>query len=111
MAEERKQKPKIDTSLIFFHRFGILDRELWGKDKMFRGGIAPQFFMSNGSEAKVPHVFQQAVYKMTEAVTCTKCKHQHLLEPPAIEVPGYGLGKREGVGSGGMRQRCPTIHG
>jgi hypothetical protein len=23
---------------------------------------------------------------MTEAVTCTKCKHQHLLEPPSLEV-------------------------
>jgi hypothetical protein len=42
--------------------------------------------MSNGSEARVPHVYQQAVFKMTEAVTCTKCKHQHLLEPPSLEV-------------------------
>jgi hypothetical protein len=23
---------------------------------------------------------------MTEAVTCTKCKHQNLLEPSALEV-------------------------
>ena len=29
---------------------------------------------------------QQAVFKMTEAVTCTKCKHQHLLEPPSLEM-------------------------
>jgi hypothetical protein len=42
--------------------------------------------MSNGSEARVPHVYQQAVFKMTEAVTCTKCKHQHLLEPPSLEI-------------------------
>ena len=31
-------------------------------------------------------VSQQAVFKMTEAVTCTKCKHQHLLEPPSLEM-------------------------
>ena len=42
--------------------------------------------MSNGSEARVPHAFQQAVFKMTEAVTCTKCKHQHFLEPHSLEV-------------------------
>ena len=32
----------------------VLERELGGKDKMFRGAVAPQFFMSNGSEARVP---------------------------------------------------------
>jgi hypothetical protein len=31
-------------------------------------------------------LYQQAIFKMTEAVTCTKCKHQHLLEPPSLEV-------------------------
>jgi hypothetical protein len=29
---------------------------LWGKDKMFRGAVAPQLFMSNGSEARVKHL-------------------------------------------------------
>ena len=53
---------------------------------MFRGAVAPQFFMSNGSEARVPHLYQQAVFKMTEAVTCTKCKHQRLLESPTLEM-------------------------
>ena len=54
--EEGTPKPKLETRLIFFHRFGVLERELWGKDKMFRGAVAPEFFMSNGSEARVPHV-------------------------------------------------------
>jgi hypothetical protein len=84
--DEGTPKPKLETKMIFFHRFGVLERELWGKDKMFRGAVAPEFYMSNGSEARVPHVFQQAVFKMTEAVTCTKCKHQHLLEPPSPEI-------------------------
>ena len=84
--EDGKPKPELETKPVFFHRFGVLDRELWGKDKMFRGAVAPQFFMSNGSEARVSHRYQQAVFKMTEAVTCTKCKHQHLLEPPSLEI-------------------------
>jgi len=86
VTEEDKSKPKLETKLIFFYRFGVLERGLWGKDKMFRGAVAPQFFMSNGSEARVTHLYQQAIFKMTEAVTCTKCKHQHLLEPPSLEV-------------------------
>ena len=86
VSEEGTSKPKLETKIIFFHRFGVLERELWGKDKMFRGAVAPQFFMSNGSEARVSHVYQQAVFKMTEAVTCTTCKHQHLLEPPSLEM-------------------------
>ena len=53
VTEEDKPKPKLETKMIFFHRFGVLERELWGKDKMFRGAVAPQFFMSNGSEARV----------------------------------------------------------
>ena len=40
--EEGTLKLKLETRLIFFHRFGVLDRELWGKDKMFRGAVASQ---------------------------------------------------------------------
>ena len=32
VPEEGKPKLKLETRLIFFHRFGVLDRELWGKD-------------------------------------------------------------------------------
>jgi hypothetical protein len=56
VTEDGIPKPKLETKLIFFHRFGLLERELWGKDKMFRGAVAPQFF-SNGSEARVPHTY------------------------------------------------------
>jgi len=76
------QKPKLWNELVFYARFGTLERELWGKDKMFRGGIAPQFFQANGQQAVIPQQFHHAVLKMTEAVTCTKCHHCHLLEPP-----------------------------
>jgi len=86
VTEEDKPKPKLETKLIFSHRFGVLERELWGKDKMFRGAVAPAVLHVNGSEARVTHLYQQAIFKMTEAVSCTKCKHQHLLEPPSLEV-------------------------
>jgi hypothetical protein len=31
--EEGKPKPKLEKNLIFFHRFGVLERELWAKTK------------------------------------------------------------------------------
>ena len=39
VTREDKPKPKLETKMLFFHRFGILERELWGKDKMFRGAV------------------------------------------------------------------------
>ena len=35
VSEDGKPKPELETKLLFFHRFGVLERELWGKDKMF----------------------------------------------------------------------------
>ena len=40
VTEDGIPKPKLETKLIFLHRFGVLVRELWGKDKMFRGAVA-----------------------------------------------------------------------
>jgi hypothetical protein len=38
LREDGKPKPKLETELVFFHRFGTLERELWGKDEIFCGG-------------------------------------------------------------------------
>ena len=102
VSDEDKPKPKLETKMIFFHRFGILERELWGKDKMFRGAVAPQFFMSNGSEARVPHVYQQAVLQDDGGGDL------HEMQAPASagatlngNVSGRA-GERKGVGSGGV---------
>lgn len=93
---EQGGKPKLWNDLIFYARFGTLERELWGKDKMFRGGIAPQFFQANGQPAAFPERFRQAAFKITEGVTCTKCRHCHLLEPPtALEPAAPDLAKAD----------------
>ncbi len=92
-------KPKLWNDMIFFGRFGTLERELWGKDKMFRGGIAPRFFQRSGQEYPIPDAFRHAVYKMTEAVTCTRCHHQHLLEAPAPGVASVDLGATDVPGA------------
>jgi hypothetical protein len=79
-------RPKLWNDVIFYARFGTLERELWGKDKMFRGGIAPEFFSPNGEPAVVPPQFRHAVFMITEAVTCTNCRHCHLLVPPTADA-------------------------
>ena len=86
---EQKGKPELWNEILFFARHGVLERELWGKDKMYRGGIAPTFFQRNGEEMNVPEKFRMPVFKMTEGVTCTRCSHQHLVEaplPPSLVV-------------------------
>ena len=82
LHESKKGKPELWNEILFFARHGILERELWGKDKMYRGGIAPTFYQRSGEELSVPEQFKMAVFKMTEGVTCTRCSHPHLIEAP-----------------------------
>ena len=58
-------------------RFGLLERELWGKDKMFRGAVAPQFFMSNGSEARVPRISASRIQN-------DRSRNLHEMQAPAF---------------------------
>jgi len=61
----------------------------------------------------VTYLYQQAICKMTEAVTCTKCKHQHLLEPPSLEMSVADLESVKvsalGVALVGLRARVPLL--
>jgi len=86
VTEDGIPKPKLETKLIFSpsirsSRPGAVGQ---GQDVPWSGCTA--VLHVDGSEAGVPLVYQQAVFKMTEAVTGTKCKHQHLLKPPSLEV-------------------------
>lgn len=102
---EQGGKPKLWNDLVFYARFGTLERELWGKDKIFRGGIAPQFFHANGQQAMVPQQFRHAVFKITEGVACTKCRHCHLLEPPVTGVNNPPLDEHGSHGSAASFQQ------
>jgi hypothetical protein len=71
---------------LFTARYGTIDWELWGKDKRYRGGVAPRFLARNGDEIPVPETFQNAVLKMVEAVTEIGCRQPHLLEAPLPQL-------------------------
>lgn len=78
------QRPRLESSILFYGRRGTLEMELWGKDGAFRGAVCPAFFSRSGEAVRVPDEFQAAVARISAAVCCVGCRHCHLLQPKAI---------------------------
>ena len=78
------QRPRLESSILFYGRRGTLEMELWGKDGAFRGAVCPAFFSRSGEALPVPDEFQEAVTRISAAVCCIGCRHCHLLQPKAI---------------------------
>lgn len=78
------QRPRLESSIVFYGRRGTLEMELWGKDAAYRGTVAPVFYSRAGEIAAVPAEFQAAAAQITAAVCCTGCRHCHLLKPEAL---------------------------
>ena len=78
------QRPRLESSVLFYGRRGTLEMELWGKDAAFRGAVCPAFFNRSGEALLVPEEFREAVTRISAAVCCIGCRHCHLLQPKAI---------------------------
>jgi len=78
------QRPKLESSILFHGRRGTLEMELWGKDRGFCGAVSPVFYSRSGETFAVPHEFQDAMTRISDAVCCIGCHHCHLLQPKAI---------------------------
>ncbi len=78
------QRPRLESSILFYGRRGGLEMELWGKDAAFRGTVCPVFYTRSGERAALPNDLQDAATRMTAAVSCVGCRHCHLLEPTLI---------------------------
>jgi hypothetical protein len=78
------QRPRLESSILFYGRRGTLEMELWGKDGAFRGAVCPAFFSRSGEALLVPEEFQEAVTRISAAVCCIGCRHCHLLQPKPI---------------------------
>jgi hypothetical protein len=74
------QRPRLESSIVFYGRRGTLEMELWGKDAAYRGTVAPVFYSRAGEMAAVPAEFQAVAALITAAVCCTGCRHCHLLK-------------------------------
>ena len=77
------QRPRLESSILFYGRRGTLEMELWGKDGTLRGAVCPTFFTRSGEALLVPEKFQEAVTRISAAVCCVGCSHCHLLQPKA----------------------------
>jgi len=77
----QNQRPRLESSILFYGRRGTLEMELWGKDAAFRGAVCPAFYSRSGEALSVPAEFQDALARISAAVCCVGCRHCHLLEP------------------------------
>ena len=75
------QRPRLESSVLFYGRRGGLEMELWGKDGAFRGTVCPVFYTRSGERLVLPNDFQDAATRITCAVCCLGCRHCHLLGP------------------------------
>ena len=81
-----QQRPKLESSILFYGRRGSLEMELWGKDSTFRGSVCPVFYSRSGEIVNLPGESQAAAARLTAAVACVGCRHCHLLEPKPIAL-------------------------
>jgi hypothetical protein len=85
-SSANQQRPRLESSILFYGRRGSLEMELWGKDAAFRGVVCPVFYSRSGEPVTLPHELQTAAARLTSAVACTGCRHCHLLEPKPMTV-------------------------
>jgi hypothetical protein len=85
-SSANQQRPRLESSILFYGRRGSLELDLWGKDAAFRGAVCPMFYSRSGETANLPHEFQIAAARLTSAVACIGCRHCHLLRPKPIVV-------------------------
>ena len=85
-----RQRPRLESSILFYGRRGSLEMELWGKDVAFRGTVGPVFYTRAGERVALPNDFQDAATRITSAVCCLGCRHCHLLGPRLIAADGPG---------------------
>jgi len=77
----QNQRPRLESSILFYGRRGTLEMELWGKDAAFRGAVCPAFYSRSGEALSLPVEFQDALARISAAVCCVGCRHCHVLQP------------------------------
>jgi hypothetical protein len=77
-----QSRARLENEILFFSRYGVIEWELWGKDRKYRGSVAPRFLARNGNELAIPEAFRIPVFKMVEGATSIGCRQPCLLEAP-----------------------------
>ena len=80
-------RPRMGSRLLFRGQQGTLAVELWKPaNKDLRGEIAPVFYTAAGEVRPLPAQFEDAVRKVTGALSCVGCKHSHIATAPLPSV-------------------------
>jgi hypothetical protein len=75
-------RPTIESTLLFRGHQGTLAVELWKEEhKRLRGSLSPIFYTAGGETRQFPQMVDEAVRKVTGALSCLGCKHVHLAVP------------------------------
>jgi hypothetical protein len=78
-----KVRPRMGSRLLFRGQQGTLAIELWKPaNNDLRGEIAPVFYTAAGEVRQLPTQFEDAVRKVTGALSCVGCKHCHIATAP-----------------------------
>jgi len=76
-------RPRMGSRLLFRGQQGTLAIELWKPaNNDLRGEIAPVFYTAAGEVRQLPTQFEDAVRKVTGALSCVCCKHCHIATAP-----------------------------
>jgi hypothetical protein len=83
-----QRRPSIASALLFRGHQGTLAVELWRDEhRKLRGTIAPIFYTAGGEIRPFLEVFDEAVRKVTGALSCLGCKHTHVAMAGAPAMP------------------------
>lgn len=82
---EDGRRPSLESSIVFRGVDGLLDVELWGKDRFMAGSVVPQFWSRAGEKTEIPAVFQAALRAATQGASCVGCSHSHYLRNPRAD--------------------------
>lgn len=89
-AVDGAKRPTLQSSIVFYGRRGTLEMDLHGEDSGLCGIVRPPFLSRSGEPVNLPASFEDAVVRITAAVSCVGCRHSHLLQPGAVRNLGCG---------------------
>jgi hypothetical protein len=81
---EDGRRPSLESTVVFRGVDGLLNVELWGKDRAIAGSVVPQFWSRAGERMEIPEIFHPAVRAATHGGSCVGCSHGHYLRNPSV---------------------------
>ena len=78
-----RQRPAMETEILFRGIHGRLELDLLGKDKAQAGRVVPTFYSLAGEPVSISEKFLPVIRAATKAVNCRNCSHTHYLRKPA----------------------------